>query len=129
MNPSKPASRQASINSAGVASRTGAVCHARPFNPEPVQDPAALGLRAVDEELAVEPEDVERDERDGRLGQEPGCGLDDVHPPLQALEAGLALLVERHHLPVEDDPVGGEGGGHALQLGEGGRGLQAAPVE
>ena len=128
MKPSRPASRHASISSSGVASRTGAVCHARPLIPRPSRIRPPLGLRAVDEQLAVEPEDVEGHERHGRLGQEPGRGLDHVHPPLQALEAGLALLVERHHLPVEDDLVGARGRRPALHLGKRGRGLQSPAV-
>ena len=84
-----------------MASSTGAVCQVRPFQPQTVEHSPALGLGPVDEELAVEPQDVERDEGHRRVDEEPGRRLDDVHPALEALEARLALLVERHDLAIE----------------------------
>ena len=83
----------------------------------------------VDEQLAVEPEDVEGDERHGRLRQQAGGWLADVHPPLEALEAGLTLVVERDDLAVEDRAVRGEGAGEAGQLRVGGRDVAPPPVQ
>lgn len=50
-----------------------------------------------------------------------------MHPPLQALEAGLAPVVERDHLAVEHGGGGRHHTGHPGQLGIG-RGDLATPA-
>ena len=106
MKPSRPSWRHASTSSAGVASRMGAVCHAGPVRPRVREDAGPLVLGASDEPLVVEPQDVEGDEHRRHFGEKLGGRLGDVHSALEALEAGLAFVVEGDDFAVEDRGVG-----------------------
>lgn len=73
----------------------------RPLDGKAIQGLPAFPLGTVDEQFAVQPQDVEGNEGDRRVGQQPGGRLGDMHPPLEALKARHSLLVERDDLAVE----------------------------
>src|SRR5918998_6527744 len=103
---------------AAVAAVVGGDAPGRALELERLEHLAALLVAERQRRAAVEIQQVEGDVGDGDVAHPAPHGRvrGEVHPALEALEAGPALLVERDDLPVEDHPPRAYGPGELPHL-------------